>query len=300
MPARLTIIECNEIAELKGGECLSEEYKSCKIKLKWKCSNNHIFEACIDSIKYKNTWCKICSGYIQNIEECQEYARSKGGKCLTKIYKDSKTIMEWQCKDGFKWKTSYNSMKNQSHWCPHCVGQARLTLKECQDLAITKGGRCLSDKYINMKTKMNWECAKGHTWDTTMDCIKSKDSWCPYCTIFKSEEKCREFIEEIMSDKFPKCRPNFLKHKTKNLELDGFCKRQRTGFEYHGCQHYVYIPHFHRNGIQDFETQKQRDVLKLKLCKKNKVDLIIIPHTYCYTNPGELYNFIYEEIFKLI
>ncbi len=35
-----------------------------------------------------------------------------------------------------------------------------LTLKECQDLAISRGGECLSTEYINQGTSMQWKCKK--------------------------------------------------------------------------------------------------------------------------------------------
>lgn len=35
-----------------------------------------------------------------------------------------------------------------------------LSLKECQDLAISRGGKCLSTEYINNQTHMEWKCEK--------------------------------------------------------------------------------------------------------------------------------------------
>lgn len=57
-----------------------------------------------------------------------------------------------------------------------------LSLKECQDLAISRGGECLSKEYINAKTNMQWKCKENHTWPATFKNIK-KGSWCPFCGI---------------------------------------------------------------------------------------------------------------------
>lgn len=48
--------------------------------------------------------------------------------------------------------------------------------------------------------------------------------------------------------------------------------------EYNGRQHYEYTPQFHSNR-QDFDDQVQRDRLKLKLCRKHGIKLIIVPYT---------------------
>jgi hypothetical protein len=54
------------------------------------------------------------------------------------------------------------------------------SIKEMQELALNRGGLCLSNKYINAKTKLQWECKKGHTFLKRLDQILAKQ-WCPYC-----------------------------------------------------------------------------------------------------------------------
>lgn len=49
-----------------------------------------------------------------------------------------------------------------------------------QELARLKDGKCLSEKYINIDTKLLWECEKGHQWETIPYLIKT-GSWCPKC-----------------------------------------------------------------------------------------------------------------------
>ena len=58
---------------------------------------------------------------------------------------------------------------------------AKLTIKHMQALAKQRGGQCLSDSYINTKTKLRWRCAKGHEWETTPASVKNAGSWCPVC-----------------------------------------------------------------------------------------------------------------------
>lgn len=47
---------------------------------------------------------------------------------------------------------------------------------------------------------------------------------CSKCCKGKSEELCRQIIEENTGYKFPSVTPNFLRWKTRNLELDGYCE----------------------------------------------------------------------------
>jgi len=70
-------------------------------------------------------------------------------------------------------------------WCPYCVGTAKLTIEEMHQIAKSRGGKCLSDKYINNATKLKWQCKKGHVWETIPMAVKrhkgTKGSWCPQC-----------------------------------------------------------------------------------------------------------------------
>jgi len=58
---RLGIKFFKRLAEDRGGECLSAEYKTIKAALKWRCSFGHVWESRADVIK-KGGWCPICGG----------------------------------------------------------------------------------------------------------------------------------------------------------------------------------------------------------------------------------------------
>ena len=68
------------------------------------------------------------------------------------------------------------------------------------------------------------------------------------------------------------------------MELDGFNSDIKTplgnglAFEYDGKQHSTYVPHFHKNGVKEFEYQVAKDTWKDEKCKENKILLIRIPH----------------------
>jgi rubredoxin len=57
----------------------------------------------------------------------------------------------------------------------------RLGIKQMRQIAIDRRGRCLSNKYINAKTHLEWECAAGHRWKAVPDSVK-RGTWCPSCS----------------------------------------------------------------------------------------------------------------------
>jgi hypothetical protein len=129
------------------------------------------------------------------IEECQEFASGKGGKCLSTEYKNNRTKMLWCCEKGHEWSAIFNSIKRGT-WCLKCSGSEKLTIKECQEFASGKGGKCLSTEYKNTRTKMLWSCEEGHEWSARFDHIK-KGHWCPKCSGNEklTIKECQEFAE---------------------------------------------------------------------------------------------------------
>ena len=55
-----TIEDMHTLASKRNGKCLSNEYKGALNKLKWQCSEGHIWEATPGSVKFAS-WCGICS-----------------------------------------------------------------------------------------------------------------------------------------------------------------------------------------------------------------------------------------------
>lgn len=110
----------------------------------------------------------------------KELALSRGGLCLSKTYANSKSHLMWKCANGHTWSTSYGSVSS-GHWCPSCAGKLKGTIEEMQSIARERDGKCLSKKYVNRYTKLEWQCAKGHVWWSTPTHVKSSGSWCPYC-----------------------------------------------------------------------------------------------------------------------
>ncbi|WP_449701810.1 zinc-ribbon domain-containing protein [Acidicapsa acidisoli] len=109
----------------------------------------------------------------------RQIARSRGGACLSREYTNSRTKLTWQCKDGHQWEASPLNIK-LGKWCPACAGTQKGTIEEMRRIAKSRGGRCLSVKYINSRAKLAWQCKKGHQWEALPSSIK-QGHWCSRC-----------------------------------------------------------------------------------------------------------------------
>lgn len=173
---KYTIDYLRTFAHGKGGECLSEKFTNSKTKYKWICKSGHEWEQYWYHIK-EGVWCPECAGVKKfSVEYANNLAKEFGGRCLSKDYKNTKEKLLWECKKGHQWGTSLTSVQ-AGHWCPECAGRKHLTIEDMQKLAKTKGGHCLSDKYVNAKTKLEWKCKKGHRWLAIPDSVR-RGSWC--------------------------------------------------------------------------------------------------------------------------
>jgi len=277
MPAKLSISDMYKIAEERGGKCLSENYDNLETNLKWECEFGHKWFATPRNIK-RGAWCHICGGSKKlDIEEMHVLARSNDGKCLSKEYLNSKTPLEWQCSQGHRWFARATHLKNHKTWCPICAGNSKGSINEMKALAKSRGGKCISKKYINKETKLEWECINNHRWFAKPGSVKNNGTWCPKCNINFREEICRTTFEQIFEKKFTKVKPSWLRNPDGNLmELDGFCEEYNLAFEHQGEQHYRLNAY-----TANRETLIKRtlhDDLKRKLCKQNSIILVIVTY----------------------
>jgi hypothetical protein len=114
----------------------------------------------------------------------------------------------------------------------------------------------------------------------------------------KGETECRRVLQSVFGRPFNKIRPNFLSNPVTdggyNLEIDCYDHDLRLGIEYHGKQHYEYVPYFHKNK-EAFYNQKYRDELKKRMCKDNGIVLIEVPYT---VKEYEIEDFLIKQLKK--
>jgi hypothetical protein len=173
-----TYMDLCKIAKDQGGRCRSDHYIGDNVKLEWECTAGHRWRAIPSSIK-QGTWCPYCAGTsLGTLEDLQNIAETRGGKCLARSYTNSVTLVLWSCHNGHRWKARPTQVKCGS-WCPYCAGRHK-PIKTLVELAKARGGKCLSKMYLGAKTKHSWQCSHGHKWEATFDSVR-RGSWCPYC-----------------------------------------------------------------------------------------------------------------------
>ena len=210
------------------------------------------------------------------IECCKEFAKSKGGKCLSEQYFTKNDKLQWQCHLEHMWLANWNNVYYNKSWCPHCSGHIA-TLEQTQKIAIERGGQCLSSEYINNRTLMEFKCAQNHVF--WLSSLKLKQNrWCKYCSKYISQEKCRYILENLTSTKW-----EMTSRIIPPYQIDMYSPKYNTAFEYNGRQHYEEVSSFHR-GKETFENQLERDKNKIQKCEEQGIPLFIIPYQQAKTD----------------
>lgn len=186
MRRTLTIEDMRAIAAEHGGKCLSQHYGNAHTKLSWRCAQGHEWDAVPNSIKDRRTWCPRCAGIVRHsLEEMRELAAKQGGDCLSTTYLNNRTKLNWQCAEGHQWEARPAAVL-KGQWCPQCARKKRAapvfrSLADMRHLARQHGGRCLSQEFLGIGTKLLWECAEGHQWEAPPRNLLHSHSWCPVC-----------------------------------------------------------------------------------------------------------------------
>ena len=129
---KLTIEDCIEEANKRGGKCLDSLYINRRTKMNWECKNSHKFSLTMGNVRNSNRWCRECFVDSQklDISEPQKTARERGGKCLSTTYINCITPMRWQCEFGHEWEVSYEGIRRSNNWCPHCKFKSEQATRE--------------------------------------------------------------------------------------------------------------------------------------------------------------------------
>lgn len=178
------------IAAQRGGQCLSKRYVTTIAPLRWRCAFGHRWKASLASIIRRNTWCPVCVGNRKlELTELRKLARVRGGRCLSREYVNGRTPLVWECSYGHRWRAAAEQIKGGLHrkgtWCPKCYDQRRSfrpagSIEQMTSLAKHRDGTCVSTIYSGSRTKLLWQCSRGHRWFALPGNIK-RGNWCPVC-----------------------------------------------------------------------------------------------------------------------
>ena len=159
----------------------AEAPANTRVKIKWQCSNNHVFSSTYNNIQ-SGHGCPSCSKNLPISFENYETLALNCELSWIGIYpKNSQLNTQWKCKVGHSWYASYSTVK-RGHGCPYCAGKARKTADDYEGLAARRGFTWES-KALPSTTfgKTKWGCAKEHSWEARYADIAHNESGCPVC-----------------------------------------------------------------------------------------------------------------------
>lgn len=291
-----------------------EEYISKKNKygtsseFQYNCNKNHINTIRIASfinkknkIKDYTELCPICvKKKVTDEKLIVLQAKVLHNNHTILSYENNKNIT-YECGNCFSINktTSVNLFrKTSTKFCNKCQNDKfKLKYENIKERVEKKGMKLLLEEteYENNKQLLPIICICGKEYKLKLFDIE-RGRHCIFCKNGKSEELCRTIFQELTGKKFINSRPKWLN----GLELDGYNKELKMAWEYNGKQHYLYVPeYFHRNNIEEFHSQQERDKRKIMLCEKNEVNLLVIPYKFTFNDKTNLEIFIKKFLEKI-
>ena len=159
-------------------------------KVKWKCENNHKWNAVIGS-RSSGSGCPVCSGhqvlagYNDLATTNPELAAQADGWDPTTLSAFSNKKVRWKCELDHRWHAPVASRSN-GNGCPVCSGQQVLagyndlaTINP--ELAAQADGWDPTTVVANAHKKVRWKCKLGHAWSATVK-NRSRSGGCPVCS----------------------------------------------------------------------------------------------------------------------
>ena len=119
----------------------------------------------------------------------------------------------------------------------------KYTLDFARNLAAQKGGKCLSDLCLGIKTRVLWQCSQGHEWKTSLDNVVHNKTWCRVCAN-KTNGKAQR------SNNIASARKIAANHGGKCLETSNFpVRNKKVRWECSKGHQWSAIFHNIRNGV---------------------------------------------------
>jgi len=199
----LTLDDCHNTAKERNFKLLSKIYENSHAKMTWQCPNGHVWKASMHLIKAGNG-CPYCVGKNKTIEDCRKLALSRGFRCLSNKYHNSKKKLLWQCSKGHEWYASWNHI-SRGIGCPYCSGRIT-TLEDCRELGEFYGLELLTSQYFHYRQKLQWKCKK-HNFvfeKSRRDILRTKENSCSICSERRhltsaNENRTKELIDKYLS-----------------------------------------------------------------------------------------------------
>ncbi len=244
------------------------------IKVWWKCSNGHEWQATIAN-RNNGKGCPYCSGNkvlkgyndLQTVNPtlAKEWYYEKNGDLKPENFTaNSNKIVWWKCSIGHEWQAKVAD-RNKGHGCPYCSSRKILIgYNDLQTVNPTLANEWNFEKNSDLKPenftansnkKVWWKCRKGHEWQATI-ANRNNGKDCPIC----NSERHTSFPEYAIVYYLKKYGIEAIHlYKEKGYELDIFIPSKKIAIEYDG-----YIWH---------KDKTKQDLDKNIKCKNDDIKL---------------------------
>ncbi|KKL50975.1 hypothetical protein LCGC14_2300080, partial [marine sediment metagenome] len=124
----------------------------------------------------------------------------RGGEILSS-YTSAKVPIKIRCSNGHIFYPRFSTIQKGT-WCRECFfDKRRKDIHEVVSEIEKRGGKLLSDNYVNTKTKISVQCKIGHIWLTTFSRIHV-GGWCPKCATHNVANLNRKYSEKYVKNYF--------------------------------------------------------------------------------------------------
>ncbi len=169
---RIPLIEIQNIANERGGECLSINYKSVLTKIEFKCGNGHTWRTRLSSIKCGH-WCPKCKLNMTRLEKAQKIL-NKQRWCLIKSPTDGAGNFQLKCSRKHIFSINVASVSES------------LTCKTCHKLEIAsekldKFKQHIVSSDLNISDDLTIECEFKHLFKRKIQNVLLGSKPCPTC-----------------------------------------------------------------------------------------------------------------------
>lgn len=250
-----------EVESESGCKLLSESYNGNKIPLLFQCRCGEKFERRFDNFKSRKLYlCEKCfrrkgnESKSFNYEYVKEYVlnNGKGTILLSKKYKNSSSKLEFKCKCGEIFETTFNKFKLRGKiQCNKCSNHKILDYNSVLEY-INNNSNCklISNEFKNIDSLLRFKCECGEVFERSFYNFKKYEKRCPKC-----REKERSQIKSLdykYVKEYIECRGakllsnNYVNAKTK-LNIQCGCGRKFKA---------------------DFDKIKSRDKVRCNVCSK--------------------------------
>ena len=162
------------------------------LKKSWKCREGHTWETTVGS-RTSGSGCPFCSGHrvwagFNDLATLYpELAKQADGWDPSTVSRGSDLKKSWKCNEGHTWQAAISSRALGNSGCPVCSNQKMITgindlASRYPEIAKQADGWDPSTTHMHSTRKLQWKCAKGHQWTSTVNSRAKMNLGCPICS----------------------------------------------------------------------------------------------------------------------